>query len=130
MIPIIGLAIGLLVGAMLPYNIPEQYSLYIAVLILAILDSVLGGYVSVYQGRFDYKIFFSGIVGNSIIALGLTFVGQQLNVPLYLAAVIFFGNRLFNNFATLRRLIGAENEKKKAEKKSKKLLSEKQNAEE
>ena len=124
MIPIIGLAIGLLIGVLLPYNIPEAFSLYIAVIILAALDSVLGGYVSIYQGRFSFKIFISGILGNSAIALALTFIGEQMNVPLYLAAVFFFGNRLFNNFATLRRLISAESERKKAERKAEKMLQE------
>ena len=124
MIPIIGLIVGLFLGVLLPYNIPQEYSIYIAVLILAILDSVLGGYVSVYQGRFEIKIFLSGILGNSAIALALSFLGQQMNVPLYLAAVIFLGNRLFANFATLRRLISAENEKKRAEKKANKKLKE------
>ena len=124
MIPIIGLIVGLFLGVLLPYNIPQEYSIYIAVLILAILDSVLGGYVSVYQGRFEIKIFLSGILGNSAIALALSFLGQQMNVPLYLAAVIFLGNRLFTNFATLRRLISAENEKKRAEKKANKKLKE------
>ena len=70
------------------------------------------------------KIFLSGIIGNSAIALALSFLGQQMNVPLYLAAVIFLGNRLFTNFATLRRLIAAETERKKAERKANKKLKE------
>ncbi len=123
MIPIIGLIVGLIAGIMLPYDIPEEYSLYVAVVILAALDSVLGGYVSVYQGRFDLKIFISGIIGNSAIAVALTFIGEQMNVPLYLAAVFFFGGRLFTNFATLRRLIAAESERKRAERKAKRLLA-------
>lgn len=123
MIPIIGLILGLLIGILLPYDIPEEYSLYIAVIILAVLDSVFGGYVSIYQGRFDFKVFVSGIIGNSLIAIALTFIGEQMNVPLYLAAVFSFGNRLFGNFSTLRRLLSAKYERMRADKKAKKRLA-------
>ena len=130
MIPIMGLAIGLLIGILLPYNIPEEYSLYVAVIVLAILDSVFGGYVSVYQGRFELRVFLSGILGNSLIALALAFFGEQMNVPLYLAAVFAFGTRIFSNFSTLRRLIAARSERIRADRKARKKLSEAKETEE
>lgn len=123
MIPILGLIVGLAIGLIVPYSIPDGYSVYIAVVILALLDSVLGGTVAVYQGRFDLKVFVSGFLGNSVIALALAFIGEQMDVPLYLAAVFAFGNRLFENFATVRRLWSAEHEKRKAIKKSEKVNS-------
>ena len=123
MIPILGLIVGLAIGLIVPYSIPDGYSVYIAVVILALLDSVLGGTVAVYQGRFDLKVSISGFLGNSVIALALAFIGEQMDVPLYLAAVFAFGNRLFENFATVRRLLSAEHEKRKAIKKSEKAYS-------
>ena len=120
MIPILGLIIGIVLGIVLPYSIPEGYSVYAAVCILALIDSVLGGAVAVYQGRFDIKVFISGFLGNSAIALALTFIGEQMDVPLYLTAVFSFGNRLFENFSSLRRLIAADNANKRAMKRSKK----------
>ena len=120
MIPILGLIVGLAIGLIVPYSIPDGYSVYIAVVILALLDSVLGGTVAVYQGRFDLKVFISGFLGNSVIALALAFIGEQMDVPLYLGAVFAFGNRLFENFATVRRLLSAEHEKRKAIKKAEK----------
>lgn len=124
MIPIFGLIIGLAIGLIVPYSIPAGYSIYVAVAILALLDSVLGGTVAVYQGRFDLKIFISGFLGNAAMAIILAFIGEQMDVPLYLAAVFAFGNRLFDNFSTIRRLISAEHENKKALKKSKKMNKE------
>ena len=47
MIPILGLIIGILIGIFLPYKIPDQYSVYVAVGILAALDTVFGGAVAV-----------------------------------------------------------------------------------
>lgn len=104
MIPILGLIVGILLGVFLPYYIPDTYSLYVAVGILAALDSVFGGTVSVLQGRFELRIFLSGFLGNAFLAVVLAFIGEQMGIPLYFAAVFAFGNRLFDNFAVMRRL--------------------------
>ena len=37
------------------------------------------------------------------IAVFLTWLGQKLGLPLYLAAVLVFGTRMFQNFAEIRR---------------------------
>lgn len=105
MIPILGLIIGILVGMFLPYNIPQQYSNYVAVAILAALDSVFGGVAASVQGKFNMGIFLSGFFGNALLAAGLAYIGDQLGIQIYLAAVFAFGNRLFINFAIIRRII-------------------------
>ena len=40
-----------------------------------------------------------------MLAAVLAYVGDRLGVPVYLAAVIVFGGRIFNNFAVIRRLL-------------------------
>lgn len=103
MIPIIGLVIGIIIGIFVPYNIPQQYSNYAAVAILAALDSVFGGIVATIHGNFDMKIFLSGFFGNAFLAAGLAYIGDQLGIQIYLAAIFAFGNRLFINFGVIRR---------------------------
>lgn len=103
MIPILGLIVGLIIGIFLPFHIPQAYSNYAAVAILAALDSVLGGYSASQEGKFDIKIFLSGFFGNSLLAALLAFIGDKLGIQLYLAAVFAFGNRIFLNFANIRR---------------------------
>jgi len=115
MIPILGLIAGLLIGILIPFNIPYQYSNYVAVAILAALDSVFGGIAATMQGKFDLKIFLSGFFGNALIAAGLAYLGDQLGIQIYLAAIFAFGNRLFLNFATIRRLLFDKLTKKKEE---------------
>lgn len=118
MIPILGLIIGILFGIFIPYNIPQKYSDYVAVAILAALDSVFGGAVAAIQDKFDMKVFLSGFFGNALLAAGLAYVGDQLGIQLYLAAVFAFGNRLFLNFAIIRRFVLNKSQKKdKIEKK-------------
>ncbi|MCX7884115.1 MAG: small basic family protein [Caloramator sp.] len=103
MIPLIGLIIGIIMGLFLKVNIPSSLISYVPVAILAALDSVFGGVRAALENKFDSEIFISGFFGNIILASGLTYLGDQLNVPIYLAAVLVFGSRLFNNFAIIRR---------------------------
>ena len=49
------------------------------------------------------KIFLSGFFGNAILSILLTLLGEKLNVDIYLAAIIVFVGRMFNNLAIIRR---------------------------
>lgn len=92
---------GILTG--LNVVIPYSYSSYIAVAILACLDSVFGALVASIEKKFKMNTFLSGFFGNAVIAIFLVYLGERLNVELYLAAVIVFGGRLLNNFGNIRR---------------------------
>ena len=103
MLEIIGLLVGLAVGLLFPWTIPSQYSLYAATGLLAALDSALGGLRARVVGDFKLGVFLSGTIGNAVIAVFLTWLGRYLGIPLYLAAVVVFGTRMFQNFAEIRR---------------------------
>ncbi len=105
MIIILGLIMGIVLGLTLNIQIPDMYSTYLTVAILACLDSVLGAYRAYLNQRFDPMIFISGFFGNAFIAVILTFMGDKLGLPMYLAAVLVFGGRVFTNFAVIRRLL-------------------------
>ncbi len=99
------LAIGLLIGAFTPLSIPAAWSKYVAVAILAALDTGLGGIRSGMENRFDLPVFISGFSANTLLAAGLTFLGDKLGIDLYLAAIVVFGVRIFENLAKIRRLL-------------------------
>ena len=99
---IVVVALGFLFGYSL--EIPYTFTEYIAVAILAFLDSIFGGISSNMQNKFDFTIFISGFFLNAIIAMFLVYLGQKLNVDIYLAAVIVFSTRLFTNFSVIRRI--------------------------
>ena len=103
MIEFAGLIVGLVIGCFLPWHVPSQYSLYVATGLLAALDSALGGMNARIKKTFNLSIFLSGFFGNAIIAVFLTWLGDKLGLPLYLAAVVVFGTRMFQNFAEIRR---------------------------
>lgn len=105
MIAFIGLIIGVIVGAIWQINIPDKFSPYMSVAILACLDSVFGAFRANLSKNFQADIFISGFFGNAVLAAALAYLGDKLGVPIYLAAVIVFGGRIFNNFAIIRRLL-------------------------
>ncbi|MBO9542742.1 small basic family protein [bacterium] len=100
-----GLIVGILLGAIAPLSIPQVYSKYFAVAILAALDTGFGGVRSGLEGRFGLAAFISGFTANTLFAAGLTYLGDQLGIDLYLAAIVVFGVRIFENLAMIRRLI-------------------------
>ncbi|MDU1031545.1 DUF1290 domain-containing protein [Clostridium sp.] len=81
MIAIIGLLFGIILGVVFDVNIPERFSPYMSV------------------------AFISGFFGNAVLAAALAYLGDKLGIPIYIAAVIVFGGRIFDNFAIIRRLI-------------------------
>lgn len=99
---IIGCIIGALIGVSIP-TIPYTYSSYLAIAIIAALDSVFGAITSSLNKNFDMKIFLSGFFVNAILAMALTYLGEKLNVNIYLAAVVVFVWRMFNNLGAIRR---------------------------
>ena len=48
-------------------------------------------------------MYLSGSLGNAAIAVFLTWLGDKLGIPIYLAAVVVFGTRMFQNFGEIRR---------------------------
>lgn len=103
---IIAILIGCTLGAIIGINAPiisYTFSSYLAIAIIAALDSVFGGITSVLKGNFDIKIFISGFFGNAILSILLTWLGVKLNVDIYLAAIVVFVGRMFTNLAIIRR---------------------------
>lgn len=99
---ILGCVIGAVIGLNAPI-IPYTYSSYLAIAIIAALDTVFGGIASTVKGNFDLKIFLTGFFGNAILSMLLTYLGNRLNVDIYLAAIIVFVGRMFTNLAIIRR---------------------------
>ena len=132
----IAILIGCILGAILGLNVPMisyTYSSYLAIAIIAALDSVFGGIASVIKKNFDLKIFISGFFGNAILAILLTILGQKLNVDIYLAAIVVFVWRMFMNLGTIRRYYvekWSDMIKEKATKKEKASKKEKDKKEE
>lgn len=105
MIAVVGLFIGIILGFIFDVNIPERFSSYMSIAILACLDSVFGAIRANLSKNFQADIFISGFFGNALLAASLAYLGDKLGIPIYIAAVIVFGGRIFENFAIIRRFL-------------------------
>lgn len=106
MIIFLVMLVACILGAIVGLNAPMisyTYSSYLAIAIIAALDSVFGGIASVINRKFDMKIFISGFFGNAVLAILLTVLGEKLNVDIYLAAIVVFVWRMFLNLGIIRR---------------------------
>lgn len=111
----VGAVLGVIIGFVLP-TIPYTMSKFLAIAIVASLDSVFGGIASNIKRNFDAKVFISGFFVNAILAILLAYLGQKLNVDIYLAAIVVFVGRMFNNLGIIRRYYLSKISTKKAEK--------------
>ncbi len=105
---VLGLVIGVFCGLASNFVIPAEYSKFVAIGILAALDSGIGALLAHMQKTFDSKIFITGFFSNALMAMVLAYIGHLIDVDISLAAIIVFGTRIFNNFATIRRMFFAK----------------------
>lgn len=104
-LPIMGLIVGVFLGLLTEIRIPDEYSNYLSIAVLAALDTLFGGIRAHLQDSYDERVFVSGFFFNILLAATLAFLGVHLGVDLYLAAVFAFGVRLFQNIAVIRRIL-------------------------
>lgn len=103
MLPIFAVLTGIVIGFLFPYSLPAEYGKFLAVALLASLDSVFGGMRSGMEEKFDNTIFISGFFVNALLAVLLVFIGDRLGIDLYYVASLAFGLRIFQNLAIIRR---------------------------
>jgi small basic protein len=107
-LPLLGLILGIFLGLMTEIRIPDEYSNYLSIAVLAAFDTLFGGIRARLQNIYDEKVFVSGFFFNILLAASLAFLGVHLGVDLYLAAIFAFGVRLFQNIAVIRRILLAK----------------------
>ena len=100
---VVSILLGILIGYFLPVSIPAEYSIYAAVMLLAAVDAAAGGINARMHHQFRGSLFMAGAIGNGLIAVFITYLGERIGISLYLAAVVVFGTRLFQNFGEIRR---------------------------
>lgn len=99
---VLGLSLGLVIGAFLQINIPPELARYTAVAIVGVLDSLFGAIRASIEKKYSTTIFLSGLAFNMIIAVLITFIGDKLNLDLYLAILVAFVIRIFANIGIIK----------------------------
>lgn len=107
MIPLIGLAAGVVIGLFLEPTVPLWLEPYLPIAVVAALDAVFGGFRALLDGIFDAKVFVVSFLSNAFVAAFVVFLGDQLGVGAQLstAVVVVLGIRIFSNAAAIRRAL-------------------------
>lgn len=105
MIPLLALVAGAVLGLVLQPTVPVAIAPYLPVAVVAALDAVFGGVRARLDGTFSERIFLVSYLTNTILAVFLVYLGDQLAVggQLSEAVVIVLGVRIFQNLAAVRR---------------------------
>jgi small basic protein len=104
-IPLVGLAIGVVLGLVLQPTVPVQLQPYLPIAVVAALDALFGGLRATLDGIFDDRVFVTSFLSNVVVAALIVFLGDQLGVgsQLSTAVVVVLGIRIFSNAAAIRR---------------------------
>jgi small basic protein len=104
-IPLIGLALGVVLGLVLQPTVPIQLQPYLPIAVVAALDALFGGLRATLDGIFDDRVFVTSFLSNVVVAALIVFLGDQLGVgsQLSTAVVVVLGIRIFSNAAAIRR---------------------------
>jgi len=85
--------------------VPVPVTEYLPLALLAAMDAVFGGIRAGLDRKFRSDVFISGFFMNMALAVLLGFIGDQIGVELYLAAVVTLGGRVFLNLSMIRRQV-------------------------
>ncbi len=105
MLAFLGLALGALIAYVLQPNVPQDFTRYVAMVVVAAIDASFGGIRSWLEQTFNDRIFLISFSLNAVVAVGLVWVGDQLAADVATAIVVVFGIRIFQNVAAIRRRI-------------------------
>jgi small basic protein len=99
---ILGIILGIITGAFLPLDIAPEYSRYTAVAILAILDSLIGAICAQTKKEFNIGNFITGLLFYVFLTAFFVYLGDKLNLDLYLGVIVVFMFRIMQNISILR----------------------------
>ena len=104
-LPLVGLILGLTLGIVFPWNISVIEPKYLSIIALSAIDSVFIGFKARLNNHFNTKLFTIEFILNSIIAIGLVYLGSIMNTDLFVAVAIIFSARIFYNLSSFNHQI-------------------------
>ena len=102
MIPLIGLLIGLVIGLFVSVPVPAAWAPYLALMVLAGIDTLLAVLVRKNESQEYGTKFLLEFLVNSLMAMLLTALGQQINFELSTIIAFVF---TYRNFINIREIV-------------------------
>ncbi len=92
-----GVILGILAGLNLNLVYSPSYAVYISLAVLAILNSIFNMLNENLKGELTLVKSTVYLITDLVFGLLMGYVGEQLGLPIYLAAVFAFGNNIYIN---------------------------------
>jgi len=100
-----GIILGILAGLNLNLIYSPEYAVYISLAVLAILNTIFNMLNENTKGELTPVKSVIFLVRDLGFGLLLGYVGEQLGLPIYLAAVFAFGNNIYKNISNMTNLM-------------------------
>ncbi|MDW5298715.1 MAG: DUF1290 domain-containing protein [Sedimentibacter sp.] len=108
-----GLVLGVIAGLNLNLVYSPEYAVYISLTVLAMLNSIFNMLAENLNGGLTTVKSIVFLAGDLAFALFLGYIGEQLGLPIYLAAIFAFGNNIYKNLKIMLNYLLEKNNKKK-----------------
>ena len=100
-----GLILGIVAGLNIKIVYNPDYIVYISLSILAILNTIFNMLHENKTGELTFLKSIAYLLTDLSFALFLGYVGEQLGLPIYLAAVFAFGNNIYKKLRILADIL-------------------------
>lgn len=98
---IAGVVLGIIAGMNLNLIYSPEYAVYISLSILAIINTIFNMLNDNIKGELTVLRSIVNLFSDLLFGLLLAYVGEQLGLPIYLAAVFAFGNNIYKNIKNI-----------------------------
>ena len=99
---ILGIITGIILGFIIPFNISLVNEKILLLLVLVGLDIILAGINAKLLKQFEYLLFTNEFILNSILSVGLVYLGNIMGADLFSAVSLVL---IFKVFYNLNKLI-------------------------
>ncbi|HHZ02337.1 MAG TPA: DUF1290 domain-containing protein [Tissierellia bacterium] len=99
-----GLILGIIAGLNLNIVYNPEYIVYISLAILAMFNTIFNMLYENKSGELTLLKSFTFLLTDLGFALLLGYVGEQLGLPIYLAAVFAFGNNIYEKLRKIANI--------------------------
>lgn len=100
-----GIILGVLAGLNLNVTFSPEHAVYISLAVLAIVNTIFNMLNENIKGELTFFKSLISLAGDMIFGLLLGYIGEQLGLPIYLAAVFAFGNNIYKNIGDFSRYL-------------------------
>lgn len=105
LVVVAGFVAGVVLGMIFNVQIAPVFARYLSIGFLAAVDALLGGLKANLSDTFDELIFITGFLMNILFAVLIAYAGDRLGLELYIAVIVVFGIRIFQNLGAIRHLL-------------------------